>query len=64
VEEVMRDGENGLLVDFFSSSAIAERVDYALTHQHELAPLRTRARETVVERYDLRRLPAGAAAPS
>ena len=56
VEEVMRDGENGLLVDFFSPAAIAERVDYALAHQQELAPLRIRARETVVERYDLRRV--------
>ena len=56
VEEVMRDGENGLLVDFFSPSAIAERVDYALSQQAELAPLRTRARDTVVERYDLRRV--------
>jgi len=56
VEEVMRDGENGLLVDFFSPAAIAERVDYALSHQDELAPLRARARETVVERYDLRRI--------
>ena len=56
VEEVMRDGENGLMVDFFSPAAIAERVDYALTHQEELAPLRVHARETVVERYDLRRV--------
>jgi glycosyltransferase involved in cell wall biosynthesis len=56
VEEVMRDGENGLLVDFFSPDAIAERIDYALTHQQELAPLRARARATVVERYDLRRV--------
>src|SRR5437868_2774336 len=56
VEEVMRDGENGLLVDFFSPAAIAERVDYALSHQDELAPLRARARETVAERYDLRRI--------
>ena len=56
VEEVMRDGENGLLVDFFSPEAIAERIDYALTNQHELAPLRARARETVVGRYDLRRV--------
>ena len=56
VEEAMRDGENGLLVDFFSPEAIAERVDYALTHQEELAPLRTRARATIVERYDLRRV--------
>jgi len=56
VEEVVRDGENGLLVDFFSAPAIAERIDYALTHQQELAPLRARARATVVERYDLRRV--------
>src|SRR5438105_7854866 len=56
VEEVMRDGENGLLVDFFSPAGIAERVDYAISHQDELAPLRARARETVAERYDLRRI--------
>jgi len=56
VEEVMRDGENGLLVDFFSPAAIAERIDYALAQQEQLAPLRTRARQTVVERYDLRRV--------
>ena len=56
VEEVMRDGENGMLVDFFSPAAIAERVDYALGHQSELAPLRERARQTVVARYDLRRI--------
>jgi len=56
VQEVMRDGENGLLVDFFSASAIAERVDYALEHQAELQPLRSAARQTVVQRYDLRRV--------
>ena len=56
VEEVIRDGENGLLVDFFSPAGIAERVDYAISHQDELAPLRDRARDTVAERYDLRRI--------
>jgi glycosyltransferase involved in cell wall biosynthesis len=56
VEEVVRDGENGLLVDFFSPAAIAERVDHALSHQQELEPLRARARQTIVERYDLRRV--------
>jgi glycosyltransferase involved in cell wall biosynthesis len=56
VEEVMRDGENGLLIDFFSPEAIAERVDHALTHQTDLAPLRERARQSVVERFDLRRI--------
>jgi glycosyltransferase involved in cell wall biosynthesis len=56
VQEVMRDGENGLLADFFSPAAIAERVAYALEHQAELRPLRERARQTVVARYDLRRV--------
>ena len=56
VQEVMRDGENGLLVDFFSPEAIAERIAYTLEHQADLQPLRQRARQTVVERYDLRRV--------
>ena len=56
VQEVLRDGENGFLVDFFSPQAIAERIAYALEHQAELQPLRQRARQTVVERYDLRRV--------
>ena len=56
VEEVVRDGENGLLVDFFSPEAIAERVAFALEHPAELQPLRRRARAAMVERYDLRRV--------
>ncbi len=56
VEEVIRDGENGFLVDFFSPEAIAERVDFALSHQHELMPLRKNARQTIVDGYDLRRI--------
>lgn len=62
VEEVMRDGENGLLVDFLSPQAIAERVDYALENRSSLEALRANARRTVVERYDLTRvcLPAQA----
>ena len=56
VQEVIRDRENGLLVDFFAPEAIAEKVDYALGHQAELRPLRQRARETVVQRYDLKRI--------
>jgi glycosyltransferase involved in cell wall biosynthesis len=56
VEEVIRDGHNGLLVDFFSPAGIAERVDDALSRQSELTDLRERARQTVVQRYDLRRI--------
>jgi len=54
VEEVIRDGENGLLVDFFSPAAIAEKVDQALAMDQ--GPLRSAARETVVQRYDLKRV--------
>ena len=56
LQEVMRDGENGLLADFFSPAGIAERVAFALEHQAALQPVRERARQTVVERYDLRRV--------
>ena len=54
VEEAIRDGENGLLVDFFSPEAIAARVDEAIRMDSTL--LRQRARATVIERYDLKRV--------
>jgi glycosyltransferase involved in cell wall biosynthesis len=56
VEEVIRDGENGLLVDFFSAGQIAEAVTRSLERQSELQHLRQRARATVIERYDLKRV--------
>ena len=54
VEEVIRDGENGLLVDFFSPAAIAEKVDQALAMDQR--PIRNLARATAVARYDLKRV--------
>lgn len=55
VQEVIRDRENGLLVDFFSTSAIADRIDEVLDHPDRMQALRDAARRTIVERYDLRR---------
>lgn len=55
VEEVLRDGENGLLVDFFSPEEIAQRVTEALACRQEYAALRENARRTILEKYDLRR---------
>jgi glycosyltransferase involved in cell wall biosynthesis len=62
VQEVIRDGENGLLVDFFSPEGIAAKVDFALGNQDSLGSLRAEARKTVVGKYDLKRvcLPAQA----
>jgi glycosyltransferase involved in cell wall biosynthesis len=56
VEEVIADGENGLLVDFFSPEQIAARVDHALSRQNDLSHLRDKARKSVVERFDLKRV--------
>src|SRR5438045_2777585 len=49
-------GENGLLVDFFSPEKIAERVEYALSSQNSLFPLREKARQAAIEKYDLKRV--------
>ncbi len=56
VQEVIRDGENGLLVDMFSPAQIAERVIEALADRPRFEPLRAAARRTIVENYDLRRI--------
>jgi glycosyltransferase involved in cell wall biosynthesis len=54
VEEVIRDGDNGILVDFFSPSAVAEAVIDALRQGGGYANLRQRARESILDCYDLR----------
>jgi glycosyltransferase involved in cell wall biosynthesis len=51
VREVITDGENGLLADFFSPKQIADRVDEVLDHPTRMAEIRKKARETVLERY-------------
>jgi glycosyltransferase involved in cell wall biosynthesis len=56
VEEVIVDGENGYLVDFFKPGEIAERVDKLLSRPQDTAPVREKARKTIVERYDLKRI--------
>ncbi|MGO9446916.1 MAG: glycosyltransferase family 4 protein [Thiobacillaceae bacterium] len=53
VEEVIRHGENGLLVDLFSHEAIAEQVVSALEDPGAYESLRENARRTVVDSYDL-----------
>jgi glycosyltransferase involved in cell wall biosynthesis len=53
VRELIRDGENGLLVDFFSPKAISDRVEAALKAPEKYKAMRERARATVLERYNL-----------
>jgi len=54
VEEVIQHAANGLLVDFFSPEQIADRVIEALEDKKSFASLRQNARQTIVDRFDLR----------
>jgi glycosyltransferase involved in cell wall biosynthesis len=53
VTEVIEDGRNGYLVDFFASRAIAIRAAEILGDRERLQAIRTLARETVLDRYAL-----------
>ncbi|MGX9355646.1 glycosyltransferase [Roseobacteraceae bacterium S113] len=54
VREVLRDGENALLVDFFDQDAIVEKVSEMIDNPELAGRLRAQAREDVVREFDLR----------
>jgi glycosyltransferase involved in cell wall biosynthesis len=56
VEEVIQDGENGLLVDFFSAEEMCDCIHQVLEHPNRMQQMRDKARQTIVTRYDLKRI--------
>jgi len=54
VKEVINDGENGHLVNFFDHRQIAARIDAALSNSAQAQRLRTEARKKIVNEYDLK----------
>jgi glycosyltransferase involved in cell wall biosynthesis len=56
VLEVLKNGVNGFTVDFFSTRQIANRIEMALTERRSLRAIRTAARATALEQFDLNRL--------
>ena len=54
VQEVLDDGVNGLLVDFFDTEALADRVVEVLQHPERHRELVKNARKRVAAQYDLR----------
>jgi glycosyltransferase involved in cell wall biosynthesis len=55
VEEVIEDGRNGVLRDFFDVAGIAGAVIEALAEPARFAAIRSAARQAVIDRYDLKR---------
>jgi glycosyltransferase involved in cell wall biosynthesis len=53
VKEVIHDGENGLLVDFFSPEDIVGKIEDALDNPDLMEKLRINARNTILEKYRL-----------
>jgi glycosyltransferase involved in cell wall biosynthesis len=53
VTEVINDGVNGILVDFFSPQNIVEKIENALDHPDRMETLRINARKTIIDKYNL-----------
>lgn len=56
VREVIEDGRNGILFDFFSPAELADKVCDALEHRNDMMAIRQQARKTILDRYDLKDL--------
>ncbi len=56
VMEIIRDSENGWLVDFFDAEGLAKRAANLLAHRTDMGPVRRAARETIRDNYDLHRI--------
>ena len=54
VREVIQDGHNGFLVNFFDPIALARRIAGCAESAHAMAPIRAAARQTVIDHYDLK----------
>lgn len=55
LRELIRDGENGRLIDFFHQAQLEAALIHGLAGDPEAARLRAAARQTIVENYDFNR---------
>lgn len=56
VREVIQDGSNGLMADFFSPADVARKLMQLLDSPDDNAVMRAAARQTIVDRFDLKKL--------
>ena len=55
VREIV-NGKNGFLVPFFNIERIAEQIIEVLAHPQRFRSMRARARQTILDQYDLTRI--------
>lgn len=55
VLEVLKNRVNGLTVDFFSHSDLADRLEEVLVHKDGMKKLREAARKTAIQNFDLKK---------
>lgn len=53
VKELIKDNHNGLLVDFFDTAQLVDRIVEALDHPDRMKSIREAARKTIVDNYHL-----------
>ena len=53
VEEVIRDSQNGFLLDFFDPKGLAAKINEVLDNKDDFGKIRTNARKTIIKNYDL-----------
>lgn len=56
VMEVIEHERNGLIVDFFNHTEIADTVDKIFSHKDRMKTLRIAARRSIIEKFDLKLL--------
>ena len=56
VKEVMKDGYNGILTDFYDVNALVEKVNMVLDNRDKYNEMTVNARKTVVDNYDIKNL--------
>lgn len=54
VTEVLKDNYNGLLFDFYNVDQLVEKIEYAIDNKTEMEKIRKNARQTVLDKYDLK----------
>ena len=56
VQEVIKDGENGLLFDFFNVGELIEKIEFVFNNPEKMKEISYNARETVVKNYSLEKI--------